>query len=177
MRMALHIICVLGLLFSVLPPLRAQRRLRLALIAPANQEIVTNCENNIAVLGGIAQSTAPEDLMIVISRLGEDETKRHLNRRRLHNIRIYLTSYLTVAGGRRRAETIILAEGERVKGYGRLELYVGGKLAYVFKMKRNADLLVGNCGSEPPAKPCPPEERNLYPCRDKYLKYQKRSSH
>jgi hypothetical protein len=41
---------------------------------------------------------------------------------------------------------IITAEGERVRGLGQLEFYVGGKLHSIFKVRRNKDLVAG-CGA------------------------------
>jgi hypothetical protein len=68
-----------------------------------------------------------------------------------------------------------LAEGERVKGFGRLDFYVGGKLDYVMPVAPDADLFVGNC--YPPDDnfikngiydPCRvADQQNFYPCRDK----------
>lgn len=111
---------------------------------------------------------------MVIARLGDGETRPNLSWRRLHNVRVYWIEYL-YEEHRRKPETIVLAEGERVKGFGHLEFYVGGKLVEVLKVARNADLSVGSC--------YPPDEsyirdgvfnrcrlesdKNFYPCRDR----------
>jgi len=59
------------------------------------------------------------------------------------------------------------AEGARVSGYGRVELYVGGKLFYVLMIRRNADLAVGACSFDGD-DPCTYErEKKLYPCLDR----------
>ena len=47
------------------------------------------------------------------------EQRQELNR--LHNVRTYLVQF-----DLRSPETIVTAEGLRVNGYGRVELYVGG---------------------------------------------------
>lgn len=122
------------------------------------------CYENQLILDVLAQNTPPDGLIIVIARLGRDESRAGLNRRRLHNVRTYWTE---LRGDRRRPETIVLAEGERADDYGRLEFYVGGRLTAILKLKRNADLLAANCYPDPGEAPCPPIEKNLYPCLDR----------
>jgi hypothetical protein len=69
--------------------------------------------------------------VIVIARLGRSELPRH-NRARLQEIKTYLEEVL-------QAKTVI-AEGESVRGFGRLEIYVAGKLLYVLPVRRTATL-------------------------------------
>lgn len=136
-----------------------------------------NCAHRGAVIDVITQNAADDDLIIVIARLGDGDLRPNLNRRRLHNVSAYWTKFLNESG-RRKPETIILAEGEKVKGYGQLEFYVGGKLIQVLKVKRNADLYVGEC--YPPDDsyirngvydPCWVETNKIfYPCRDRRAK-------
>lgn len=122
----------------------------------------TNCEFNIAVLDAAHGKVGKDDLIIVIARLGDAEQRQELNRRRLHNVRTYLMEF-----DGRSPETIITAEGERVKGYGRVELYVGGRLFYVLMIRPNADFPVGSCSYEG-EDPCSHErEKKLYPCLDR----------
>src|ERR1700687_3048719 len=83
-----------------------------------------NCESDIAILDGASNQAGEKGLIIVIARLGDGDNNRDLNRRRLHNVRTYLTQW----GGRRNPTNVVTAQGERVKGYGRGELYVAGKL-------------------------------------------------
>jgi hypothetical protein len=132
-----------------------------------------NCSSRTAALDGIAHDAGPDGLIIVIARPGEGDTRPGLSRRRLHNVRAYWSEFPT-AERRRRPETVVLAEGEGVGGHGRLEFYVGGKLIWVDKVARNADLRVGEC--------YPPDDsyirngvfdicevrgnRIFYPCRD-----------
>jgi hypothetical protein len=132
------------------------------------------CEYRTAILDSIHQKTPADQTIMVIARLGDGETGPNLSWRRLHNVRVYWREYL-YPEHRRKAETIILAEGERVKGLGHLEFYVGGRLVEVMKVARNGDLSVGSC--YPPDdsyirdgffNPCRLEsDRNFYPCRDK----------
>src|SRR5437588_805282 len=98
----------------------------------------TNCENHIAVLQAANHDAGKDGLIILIARLGNGDNKPDLNRHRLHSARAYLTDYLSV----RPRNTIVIAEGEKVEGYGRIEIYIGGKLYYVLAVKANADLSV-----------------------------------
>ena len=132
------------------------------------QPVPTGCEYNTAVLDGVTQQTGPDELIIVIARLGPKDTKPNLNNRRLHNVRSYLSEFLTDSRVRRRPETIVLAEGERASDYGSVEFYVEGKLFHTLKLLPNSDLSLANCAWEPPETPCPQRMRNLYPCKDKY---------
>lgn len=122
----------------------------------------TNCEFNISVLTGAHRVAGEDGLVIMIARLGNGERKQELNRRRLHNARTFLTEF-----GQRAPQTIVTAEGESVDGYGRVELYVGGKLFHVLMTYPNADLAVGACSFEGD-DPCTYErEKKLYPCLDR----------
>jgi hypothetical protein len=130
----------------------------------------TGCEYNTAILDGLAQKTKTDALIIVIAHLGPKDTKPNLNYRRLHNVRVYLTEFLTDPTVRRRPETIVLAQGRRAQDYGSVEFYVNGQLVNTLKVQPNADLSVANCGWEPPENPCPTTMRNLFPCKDRYRK-------
>lgn len=122
------------------------------------------CEYNISTLSAAHNAAGAKGLIIAIARLGDGESSREFNRRRLHNVRIYLTEF----DWHRTPETVITAEGERVRGYGRIELYVNGKLFEVLATKKNRDLLVGSCepDDERPVK----AESNLYPYLDRKLR-------
>lgn len=99
-----------------------------------------NCESNIIRLQNIDNAAGKDGLVIAVARLGDGERTRDLNRRRLHNIRLYLKEIR-----QRPAETLVMAEGESVRGRGRVEVYVGGKLVDVFILKRGEDLAAGSC--------------------------------
>jgi hypothetical protein len=70
--------------------------------------------------------------LIMIARLGNGETSRRLNQRRLTVVEEYVL---------RRGSDLkyVLAEGRRVRGRGRIELYVGGQLVRVLPFEQNAD--------------------------------------
>ena len=85
-----------------------------------------------------AEASGADQTIIVIARLGTGETSRKLAGSRLRQVSDYLNRRLP-------RERIITAEGERVRGLGQLEFYVGGKLHSIFRVKRNRDLVAG-CG-------------------------------
>jgi hypothetical protein len=145
--------------------LKAQERTRQPITDYIEAEpTTTNCENHIAVLEAASRDTDKGGLIIIIARLGSGEARQKLNYRRLYNARTYLTEYLRL----RSPETIVTAEGERVKGYGRIEIYVGGRLYHILALRRNADLIVGSC--EPKALDDAKQRElrlKLYPWRDR----------
>jgi hypothetical protein len=119
----------------------------------------TNCEFHVATLDAASSKAGKNSLVIAIARLGGGERRPDLNRRRLHNVRTYLITF-----DNRSPQTIITAQGERVSGYGRIELYVDGKLFYVLAIRPNADLAVGGCSFDGD-DPCKYErEKKFYPC-------------
>ena len=69
--------------------------------------------------------------LILIARLGAGEFSRSLNQARLSSVEEYVL---------RRGSDLkyVLAQGSRVKGLGRLEVYVGGKLADIIPLRKNA---------------------------------------
>jgi len=104
-----------------------------------------NCNSNSAQLDRVRNEALPGiekgAVIIVIGRLGKGETSTELNRRRLYSVQAYLSKR---AGLPERA--IIVGEGARGNGYGRVELYVGGKLLNVLLAKHNRLLCVECCG-------------------------------
>ena len=159
----LHVALAAGLLLTSAAFTAGQDVSRPAASAPMKMETKpTNCEFHIATLDAAHNQAGADGLVIVIARLGDDEQRQDLNRRRLHNVRTYLVEFAHRSPG-----TIITAEGEGVKGYGRVELYVGGKLFYVLMIRLNADFAVGSCSYEG-EDPCSHEhEKKLYPCLDR----------
>jgi len=69
--------------------------------------------------------------LILIARLGTGELSSSLNQARLSGVEEYV---------RRTGSDLkyVLAQGSRVKGLGRLEIYVGGKLAEIMPLRKNA---------------------------------------
>ena len=86
-----------------------------------------------------AEEAGKGQTVIIIARLGTGETSRKLVGNRLRQVADYVNRRIPM-------ERIITAEGERVRGLGLLEFYVGGRLHSIFKVKRNRDLVAG-CGA------------------------------
>lgn len=84
--------------------------------------------------------TAERTYLIVVARLGNGEKSRSLNASRLKHVRNFLIN-------NRGITKIVTAEGERAKGYGRLEFYVGGKLLFTLPVRRNKNIDLGSCNA------------------------------
>ncbi len=128
-----------------------------------------HCWYNNLRLDEIKQHIPTDKTIIVIARLGDKDLKPNLNKRRLHNIRAYLTfgeSY------KHTEESIILAEGEPTKGYGQVEFYVDGKIIEVLIAHRNSDLGVTDCYAGIDGEPLCAEDwqKLFYPCKDRVEK-------
>lgn len=129
-------------------------------VAPVPEVILGTCEDNVSFLSNAHHLAGSDGTIIAIARLGDGETSLARNRRRLHNVRVYLTEF----GWHRQPSTVITAQGEPIKGYGRVELYVRGVLFAILQVRRNQDLLVGSC--EPDDMRPVKAERSLYPYLD-----------
>jgi len=69
--------------------------------------------------------------LILIARLGTGEFSSSLNQARLSGVEEYV---------RRTGSDLkyVLAQGSRIKGLGRIEIYVGGQLAEIMPLRKNA---------------------------------------
>ena len=169
----LHFALVVGLLLIGSAAVTTQRIVDSGTaLSPQMETNPSTCEENISILGAATQAVDKDGLLIVIARLGDGEQNRGLNNRRLHNVRAYLSEYVHA----RAPETIITAEGERVNGYGRIELYVRGKLFHVLTIPRNGDLLVGSCYYEIDIPADKERQKNLYPWLDRKPQHRQRRS-
>ncbi len=122
-------------------------------------------------LEDITLSTPADENIIVISRLGEKDSKPNQNKRRLHNVKAHWTQFMSE---KRDPKTIILVEGESVKGRGQIEFYVREQLVWIFKVYPNSDFNVADCYTLPDEKPCTEDwKKQFYPCKD-YVDKQKR---
>ena len=97
-----------------------------------------DCETTMAVLDFAMIAAGKTKSLIIIAQLGNGESSRRLNSHRLR----FLVSY-PVNGRGFSEKRIVTAQGERVRGAGQVEIYVGGDLHTVFKMKRNKDFTTG----------------------------------
>jgi hypothetical protein len=103
------------------------------------------CESNIARLDNADVEAGKESVLIAVARLGRGEMSRRYNHRRLHNLRLYL-----MLVRKRDAKNLVVAEGERVKGAGRVEIYARGELIDVLEFRRGEDLYAGSCNALSP---------------------------
>jgi hypothetical protein len=161
----LHFAVAASLLFLSSCIADAQGKIELGAIPSSQVETKpTNCELNSSKLSGAHQAAAAtghDTIIIAIARLGDGERRAEVNRRRLHNVRVFLAE-----AWKRSPLSVVLAQGERVRGYGRVELYVGGRLFELIAVKTNGDL--------PVSLTCEPDtirptwfDRNLYPYVDR----------
>lgn len=90
-----------------------------------------NCEDLLASLdiAIIEWQKLKDTRLIVITRLGTGERDKKLNRARLEYVEDYLKS---------KEVDYLLAEGDRVKGFGRFEVYAGGHLIISIPIKKGA---------------------------------------
>jgi len=104
-----------------------------------------NCEGNsrrLDVIRNKSQAMGEGKVTIAIARLGKGERSQEINRRRLYTIRAYLTAMELPS------QKLVTAEGERVSGYGRIEVYISGELVDVFAVEPCKDLPVGMCEND-----------------------------
>jgi hypothetical protein len=123
-----------------------------------------NCERELVYQDNVVivteQQIKEEGVLIVIVRFGDGETSRRLMRWRLYNLR----QYFLTRGSSLASEKLVIAEGERVKGLGRVEYYLGGKLYERLLYPKNSYICHSCCG---------PDE-NFYPEKYDYERKQKR---
>lgn len=136
-----------------------------ASISPCNAQVLNadpskktspeSCETHSLILdmmrNEVMRDSGQDGVVIAVARLGKGEVSRDLNRRRLFNLRVHWEDYGLPAA------KLISAEGERANGYGRVELYVAGKLFDVLLVSRKKDLCVDCCDMD----------ERLYPYRVK----------
>lgn len=115
--------------------------------SPQDINYVDNCEGNMARLDSVRSEALKSDgkdtAVIVIARLGKGEVARVHNRSRLSAAKKYLVQFgLPV-------NRLVLAEGEKAESFGRVELYVAGKLQDALLVNRNKGLCVECCNPSP----------------------------
>ena len=93
------------------------------------------CQRNTINVTNLKQIARLENQKIfVIAHLGTGEKSSNLNRRRLKDVGAEFDQ-----GGPMSRENLILAEGERVKGLARIDVYIGSKLQFISYIPRNGD--------------------------------------
>jgi hypothetical protein len=83
------------------------------------------------------QSAKSDNLIILIAHLGNGEVRRDLSQKRMRRVCIGITFDS--------CQNFVLAEGERVKGQGSVDIYVDGKLIAVLRSERNRYLCASCC--------------------------------
>jgi len=78
--------------------------------------------------------------LIAIARLGDGDKARNLNQKRLSATKEYIVDRIGFP-----VSQLILAEGEKLKGNGRVEFYIDGKLTHVILPKPNLTLCTECC--------------------------------
>jgi len=91
-----------------------------------------NNESAKANLDWLAQNARGDEIVIAIARRGDNESSSRLSGQRLQTVRLYLENTRGMS-----KERLVTAEGETVRGFGRVEIYVAGKLFMVFTLARN----------------------------------------
>ena len=81
--------------------------------------------------------------LIAIARLGTGDRANNLNRERLRSTKLWLGKADFPAN------KLIVAEGERVSGNGRVDFYIGGVLTHVILPKPNGGLCIECCPDNP----------------------------
>lgn len=116
----------------------------------------TNCETNAInmeqVLALMKEEPNLAGNIILIARLSKQERNRDLNRRRLFNVSERYRYALKVP-----AERIVSAEGERVEGFGRVEIYWNGEMIGALVARRNRDICVDSDA----------DDKRYYPTKNK----------
>lgn len=124
------------------------------------QETATNAEDNMAKMDALAiEQMNSNGQMRIVARLGNKETDRSLNKKRLEAARAYLVETRGLP-----ADKLTLAEGEKAAGLGRLEIYLGETLMDVLLGERGKIISFTCCGndaSEPESKTKTPDRSKV----------------
>lgn len=149
--MALRYLLALVMLALFAPSLMAQGQSERANVF-LNPDAPQNCEQNIVSMEVLATMTLEQikdgGVLVAVARLGDGEKSREFNRRRLYNVREFLKDRASI-----QTERIVVAEGEQVRGLGRVEFYLGGKMVGRLLLARNKDLCLICCEEYGPYYP------------------------
>ncbi len=119
-------------------------------ITPAQTEqdgFPYNCDAMLAIFDNVAVTASSEpnkdSVVIIVAYLGRGEKSRTYNQQRLKALEFYLTKYRKIS-----KERLILTEGKRRNGLGKVEFYVGGKLSDELFLVRRGRICTSCCPSE-----------------------------
>ena len=132
MKNLLHILIILSVVSFASSVTKAQGPSPEPEVIPAN---TTRCQRNTINIANLKQvARIKNEKVFVIAHLGSGEVSRNLNRRRLKDIGVEFDQI-----GPMDRKTLVMAEGERVKGQPRVDVYLGSKLYFVSYIPRNGD--------------------------------------
>ena len=132
MNHLLHIFLTLSVVSCASSVTLAQNASPEAEVIPANARRCQRNTINIANLKQVAR--LKNEKVFVIVHLGSGEISQRLNRRRLRDIGAEFDQVSPMD-----RSSLILAEGERVKGQPRADVYLGSELYFVSYMPKNGD--------------------------------------
>lgn len=108
-------------------------------------ERILNCEDTTSRLGiikSVFEKEKPGQQLILVAKLGNKERDLFLSERRLYAIK----SYLVLSGIN--PARIIAAFGEKSKGLGFVDIYIGGTQAEIIFSEYNKTIKLGYCESD-----------------------------
>lgn len=95
-----------------------------------------NVEEAKALLDLLHNEVGDEGVIILVARLGDGETSRKINGPRLYSVWSYLHH-----AGQFPADRLVKAEGEKVRGPGRIDIYAKGRLMLTLTAQRGRDIV------------------------------------
>lgn len=101
--------------------------------APGKTE---SCEEAKALLDLLRNDAGNEDVIVLVARSGDGENSRKINGPRLYSVWSYLHH-----AGQFPADRLVKAEGEKVRGPGRIDIYAKGRLMLTLTAKRGGDIV------------------------------------
>lgn len=135
----LRLVLLLALLFTTAS---AQNRTGVVELESAGCEID---ESNFSLVENASREIrSGNGFLIAIARLGDKDKARNLNQQRLNAAKQWF-----VGKARFPTEKLILAEGEKISGKGRVEFYIAGVLTHIIFPKPNVGLCWECCDPQP----------------------------
>jgi hypothetical protein len=129
MKTSLTFIFLLGVTLTFSGPALCQTLQPGLEISPPNEKGYQRAEIAIANTDAIVHTT--NNKAFIIAHLGTGET-REVNRKRLACVKDLFSGF--------DPQKVILAEGSRVSGNGRIEIFLGSELTHVALFARNANI-------------------------------------
>ena len=132
MKNLLHILIILSVVSFDSIVTRAQSPSPEPEVIPAN---ATRCQRNTINIANLKQvARIKNEKVFVIAHLGSGEVSQNPNRRRLRDIGAEFDQISPMD-----RNTLILAEGERVRGQPRVDVYLGSDLYFISYIPQKGD--------------------------------------